>query len=180
MNCYTESMDWTLVIGKFSIGILDIIIVVMFLSTSIGCTAVGFSRSAAKIIGWILCYPCAFYLTSLVAQVFNSYSNIGLFFSTMLAFAVSSVIVFAIFNLLGSLLGNVLSGIGLGAVDSILGFVWGVFMTILAAGILIFILSKQTIFDLQPLFDKSYAYQWIQPLLPSTQKVLAGVLDGIL
>lgn len=178
-NCYTEIMDWALQIGNFSIGILDMVICVILLSTTIGCTVAGFSRSAAKSIGWVLCFPCALYLTSLVARFLNQNSNIGLFFSTMLAFALSSVVVFAVFNLLGSALGHLLSGVGLGAVDGILGFVWGFVVSAIVSGVIVYFLSQTTFINFQPLLDKSFIYELINPLFPSAKEIVMGALDGI-
>lgn len=172
-------MDWALQIGNFSIGILDMIICFILLSSTIGCTIAGFSRSAAKSIGWILCFPCALYITSLIAGYLTQNSNIGLFFSTMLAFAISSVLVFAVFNLLGSLLGNILSGVGLGAIDGILGFVWGFVVSALFSGVIVYFISSSKLFNFQPLLDKSFVYQMISPLFPSAKDILMGALDGI-
>lgn len=173
-------MDWTLQIGSFELGILDIVVLVIFFSTSIGCTVAGFSRSAAKNIGWFLCYPLSLFFTGILAKYLRDNSNIGTFFSTLLAFAIMSVIVFSIFNILGSLLGNLLSGVGLGAIDSILGFVWGLVVSMIVSGVLIYIIANIAFIDFAPLLDKSYMYSWISPLFPSTKEFVMGVMDEFL
>lgn len=172
-------MDWALRIGSFSIGILDMCVLAIVLIVSIGCTVAGFSRSAAKSLGWILCYPIALYLTSLIARIFNENSNIGIFFSTMFAFAVVSVVIFALCNLLGSFLGNILSGIGLEVVDSVLGFLWGALVSLVVSGILIYMISVQTLFNADGFLGISHAYRLLSPLFPSTKDMLMGVVDAI-
>ena len=173
-------MDWALQIGKnFSIGILDLSVVFVILLTAIACTAAGFSRSAAKSLGWILCYPIALYLTSLLARVFNENSNIGLFLSTMFAFATISVAVFVICNLLGTFLGGIFSATGIEVLDSILGFVWGIAVALFISGLVIYILSTQGIVNVEPLIAKSSAYKLLSPLFPSTKEMIVGVFDAI-
>ncbi len=172
-------MDWALRIGNFNIGILDLVVIAIVLFTSLGCTFAGFSRSAAKSLGWVLCYPIALYLTSILANIIHDNTNIVLFLSTMFAFAVISVVIFALFNILGSFLGRILSGVGLSAIDSLLGFVWGVLVSLFLSFLVIYIISGQPVFNVQPLIDKSFMYDLLSPLFPSTKNMIMGAWNAL-
>ena len=170
-------MDFSIPIGNFTIGLLDFIIIFIMLASALSCTLLGFSRSAAKSLGWILCYPVALYLTSLFAQIFNDISNIGYFLSAMLSFALISVLVFAIFNIIGSFLGNLLSGVGLEALDKVLGFVWGFLVSIIISLFIVWIVSS--IGTLVPLQEKSFLYGLLLPYIPSGKAMILGVLNAV-
>lgn len=172
-------MDWALQIGEFQIGILDIIVLVIFLSSILGCSLAGFSRSAAKTIGWILCFPVALWIAKPISEYINLNTNFGNFVSTLLAFSLCAVVSFALINILGSLVGQLLSAFHLGIIDTVLGGVWGFISALIISGLLIYILSSINAGGIPDMLDISYAYKLIMPHFTPTVESVKGALSAI-
>ena len=52
-------MDWTLAIGSLNFGIFDLVTIVIVLISGIAGIALGFSRSALKMLSYVLSFPLA-------------------------------------------------------------------------------------------------------------------------
>ena len=50
-------MDWTLAIGSLNFGIFDLVTIVLVLISGIAGIALGFSRSALKMLSYVLSFP---------------------------------------------------------------------------------------------------------------------------
>lgn len=173
-------MDWTFTIGSLRFGILDIVSLALILLGAIGGCAAGFSRAVAKRLGGLFCFPTALLFTSTLAVFLTDKTGLNQFFSSMVAFSVLSIVIFALFNLLGSLLGNALSAVGLGALDSILGFVAGFAFMALVVSCIVALMNYQPFIDITPLKDNSIFYtRFLEPLFPSAVDIVKGALNGI-
>lgn len=173
-------MDWTFAIGSLRFGILDIVSLALILLGAIGGCAAGFSRAVAKRLGWLFCFPTALLFTSTLAVFLTDVTGLNEFFSSMLSFALLSIIVFALFNLLGSLLGNVLSAVGLGVLDAILGFIAGFAFMALIVSCLVALMNYQPFIDITPLKENSIFYtRFLEPIFPSTLDLVKGAINGI-
>lgn len=174
-------MDWTFSIGSLTFGLLDVISISLVLLGGITGCAAGFTRVAAKNLGGILCFPLALLFTKSLASFFVSVTGINNeFITAMVSFAILSVIIYVVFNLLGGLLGDSLSVLGLGVVDSILGFVWGLVTMAFFVSLLMAVVSYQTFIDFSPLKENSILYiRIIEPLFPSVVEIVSGALSDI-
>ena len=52
-------MDWTLAVGSINFGIFDIVTIALVLISGIAGVAVGFSRSALKMLSYVVAFPLA-------------------------------------------------------------------------------------------------------------------------
>lgn len=173
-------MDWTFTVGSLTFGLLDVISISLVLLGGITGCAAGFSRVAAKNLGGVLCFPLALFFTESLSELLSSFVSLPPFLSAMLSFAVLSVVIYILINLLGGLLGDSLSVMGLGVVDSILGFVWGLVVMAFIVSLLMALVSYQTFIDFSPLKDNSILYaRFIEPLFPSVVEVVSGALGDI-
>ena len=51
-------MDWTLAVGSINFGIFDIVTIALVLISGIAGVAVGFSRSALKMLSYVVAFIC--------------------------------------------------------------------------------------------------------------------------
>lgn len=167
--------------GTITVGLLDVISIILVLLGGITGCAAGFTRVAAKNIGGILCFPLALLFTKSLSDFFRSVSGLNNeFITAMASFALLSVVIYIVINMLGGLLGDSLSVLGLGVVDSILGFVWGLATMAFFVSLLMAVVSYQTFIDFTPLKENSVLYRrLIEPLFPSVVEVVTGALDEI-
>ena len=173
-------MDWTFSLGSLTFGLLDVISISLVLLGAITGCAAGFSRVVAKNFGAVLCFPIALLFTNQLSLFILDLLGLSRFLSSMLSFALLSVLIYAIINLIGGLLGDSLSVLGLGVVDSILGFAWGLVVMAFFVSLLMALLSFQTFIDFTPLKDNSILYhRFIEPLFPSALEIVKGALSEI-
>lgn len=152
-------MDWTLNIGVLQLGIYDFIAIGLLLISSISCAFVGFSRSASKSFGIVLSIPLALLFTSTLSVVIVKNTSISIFFATLLSFVGLSLVIYILFYFVGSLLENTLEALHLSALNSFLGFVWGLALSAIVISILSALITYQPFIDFTPLFDHSVLYK---------------------
>ena len=174
-------MDWNFTIGSLSFGILDIAVVVIVLIGAISGCITGFSRSATRLIGFVLAIPISLLFTKTVAGAIADASGISYFISALIAFVAVSLAVYVILCIFGSQLANVLSASSaLHALDSILGFIWGLAGSAVSLSLIIMIMNFQPFIDISGLTANSLVVRdIIEPLFPSVLDIISGVSNGV-
>lgn len=151
-------MDWTLAVGSLSFGIFDFIVFGAILIGGVTGAALGFSRSACKTMGIILCFPCAMLFVEPFSAFLLSKINMPTILAALASFIVLSAFIYILFRILGNLIGNTFETLGLGAVDTVLGFLWGVIIAVSVVFLLLQIISLQHFIDFMPLKENSVIY----------------------
>ena len=173
-------MDWTFSIGSLTLGLFDFIALGIMLIGAISCAAVGFSQSAAKSFGFILSFPIALLFTNQLAELLASRSSISIFTATLISFAGLSVLVFILFFFIGRLLNTALEAVHLSALDSALGFVWGIITTAIAISIIAMLIRYQPFIDVDPLLKNSILFRKVfSDLYPDAIGVIQGAMNAI-
>lgn len=152
-------MDWTLTLGSLSLGLYDLIALLLLLISSILCAFIGFSRSASKSFGIILAIPIALLFTSSLASLIASKSNMSIFFATLVAFVSLSVIVYILIYYIGVLLERSLEALHLSVLNSLLGFIWGALVSAVVISVISALITYQPFIDFTPLFENSILYK---------------------
>lgn len=163
-------------IGNFTY--LDIAIFVILCIGGIGGVFAGFISSFAKTAGYVVGFLAALMFTQPLMGVYMDSLNLGPFLSSLLAFVTLFVIGFVLMLVLGSILSRLITlSSGLEAVDRLLGFFWGVFVTLVVVGVVCYFLRMQTLVNVDNLFSGSrFITRLIQPLLPHAEELVKGAL----
>ena len=174
-------MDWSFTIGSLTFGVLDIAVVVIVLIGAISGCITGFSRSAARLIGFVLAIPVSLLFTKTAAEALAAASGFSYMICSLIAFVGVALLVYIILCIFGSQLANVLSASSaLHALDSILGFIWGLVGSAVTLSIILMILNYQPFIDFSGLTESSLVISdIIEPLFPSVLDIISGVSDGI-
>ena len=174
-------MDWSFTIGSLTFGVLDIAVVVIVLIGAISGCITGFSRSAARLIGFVLAIPVSLLFTKTAAEALAAASGFSYMICSLIAFVGVALLVYIILCIFGSQLANVLSASSaLHALDSILGFIWGLVGSAVTLSIILMILNYQPFIDFSGLTESSLVISdIIEPLFPSVLGIISGVSDGI-
>ncbi len=174
-------MDWSFTIGSLSFGILDIVVVAIVLIGAVSGCITGFSRSAARLIGFVLAIPVSLLFTRTGAEALSEASGISYFFSALIVFVGVSLLSYVILCIFGSQLANVLSASStLHALDSILGFIWGLVGSSVTLSLILMIMNYQPFLDITALTGNSLVVQRIiEPLFPSVLSMISGAANGI-
>ena len=174
-------MDWSFTIGSLTFGVLDIAVVVIVLIGAISGCITGFSRSAARLIGFVLAIPVSLLFTKNAAEALAAESGFSYMICSLIAFVGVALLVYIILCIFGSQLANVLSASSaLHALDSILGFIWGLVGSAVTLSIILMILNYQPFIDFSGLTESSLVISdIIEPLFPSVLDIISGVSDGI-
>ncbi len=173
-------MGWTLSIGSLTFGLFDFIALGIMLIGAVSCAVAGFSKSAAKSFGLILSFPIALLFSNALAKPIASSSGMSMVISTLIAFTSLSMIIYVLFNFLGNLLETTLDALHLSAVDSLLGFFWGILTTAIGISIAAALIRYQPFIDVTPLLRNSILFRKVfSDLYPDTIGVIQGAVNAI-
>ena len=174
-------MDWTFTIGTLTFGILDIITVVIVLVGAISGCITGFSVSATRLVGLLLAIPVSLLFTEDLADFVTSRTDLPLFWATLIVFVALSLVVYLLICILGSQLSVILGASShLRALDSILGFIWGLLASSITLSIILAVLNYQTFIDISALTSGSLIInEMIRPLFPTLTETFMEVIDGV-
>ena len=174
-------MDWTFTIGTLTFGILDIITVVIVLVGAISGCITGFSVSATRLVGLLLAIPVSLLFTEDLADFVTSRTELPLFWATLIVFVALSLVVYLLICILGSQLSVILGASShLRALDSILGFIWGLLASSITLSIILAVLNYQTFIDISALTSGSLIInEMIRPLFPTLTETFMEVIDGV-
>ena len=174
-------MDWTFSIGTLSFGILDIITLVIVLIGAISGCITGFSVSATRLVGFLAAMPIALLFTKDLASFIAERTDLPIFWSTLIVFVALSLVVYLLICIFGTQLANILGASShLRALDSILGFAWGLIASAVTISVILAVLNFQSFVDISALTDKSIIInEIIKPLFPTLKDSFMGAFDGV-
>lgn len=173
-------MDWTFSIGSLSFGIFDIILLSLTLISGISGFAIGLSRFAFRICGWILTFPVALLFVEPLMGVLSRKITLPPLVLALITYVLLCIVIFLIFKLVGNLLGTALETVHLGWIDSLLGFLTAAVIAVFVVFLLLELCSLQSFVDFLPLKENSFFYVNVYlPLFPSALRAFKGALLGI-
>ncbi|NCD04957.1 MAG: CvpA family protein [Spirochaetia bacterium] len=169
-------MDFTVSIGSSVLNIIDIIIIAIVLIAGIAGAFEGFAKSfaskAAVLVGLIV----GLMFSDLASEQLLSRFELPLIINSLLSYMLCFFIGYIITLILGNLLSEVFEGVGLGAINSLLGFVWAVVFVLALSAVALMLLSYQKLFDLNDLINQSYLYKNLfEPIIPVAEDFIKNV-----
>lgn len=174
-------MGWTFAVGSVSFGILDIVSFALFIIVGIVSSYKGISTVASRVLAWTLCFPFALLFTLFLSKFLQPRMNINLLLSSLISFTLLSMIIFLFFVIIGSLLRKALIVTHLSFIDSVLGFIFGILLTVVFITLLVAILSLNLPFiSFKELLNSSYLYKNVYfRLFPSFKEIAKEALSAI-
>ncbi|MCI7607030.1 MAG: CvpA family protein [Spirochaetales bacterium] len=173
-------MDWTLAVGSFNFGIFDLVTVGLVLISGIAGIAVGFSRSALKMLSYVLCFPLALLFVDPLSTLIRQYVSMRQIWASLVSYIVLCLFIFLLIKALGNLLGLAFDTLSLGWLDSTLGFFFCGFMAFMFIFILLELASLQKFVDFTPLKENSIIYtKFFCRIFPTVDRALKGALVAI-
>lgn len=169
-------MNFTLELGSYVLNIIDIVILGIALIAGIAGAFEGFAKNfsskAALLVGLI----AGMMFTELVSDTIFSEFNLSPILTSLFSYMICFIIGYILMLIIGNLLSVGLEGAGLGAVDSLLGFIWAIAFTILIFTLIIMLLEYQNLFDFTPYINKSLLNEKLfSNLIPRITGFLANV-----
>ena len=164
-------MDSVIQIGSLSLSPVDIVIFVICMISAVFCCIRGFVMELSKWMGIFIGLLSAIMFTPLAKGTAATLlpNALPAFAVTLVTFLVLWLAGFLVVLLLGLMLRRIVETFNLGALDNILGFGWGVVVSLMAVCVVVYLLTLQNLFDLSPYFSSSVIISRIvQPLLPAT------------
>ena len=167
---YHAIMDWTLTIGSVTFGTLDIITMVIVLIGAVSGCITGFARQVANLAGFVISIPAALLFTKPIARTLAGNTGLSPLLATLITFVALCLLVFIIIGIFGSSASSHLR-----AIDSILGFIWGLLASSITLSIILAILNFQSFIDISAYTDSSVIIrEIIAPLFPSLVNAVKG------
>lgn len=153
-------MSWTMTIGALEFGILDIVMLIVLIASSVGCCLKGFISEFSHWGGIMAAYFTGIMFTRPLADKYSEIvPKFPLVAYSLAAFVTLAIIAYLLIHILGSLLDRMADAFYLGYIDNILGFIWGLAIAAFIIGFIIWILKFQNVIDFTPLFEKSWLYK---------------------
>lgn len=168
-------MEWSMAIGNVVINALDVIILVLVLIGGIGGALEGFASSFASKAGYVVALCVGLMFTKSVAPLLASTFSLSPFAAALIAYILLFYFGFLLTQAFGNWLTKVLNGIGLGPVNTVLGFIWGCLLALVVICVLLLLLKSQQLFDISGFTDKSYFVQkFLIKYLPVVQQGISN------
>ena len=169
-------MDFTINLGSAVLNIVDIIILGIALVAGIAGGFEGFAKSfaskAAVLIGLIAGLMFSEMASDLVFSRLQLPLILNSLFSYMLCFIIGYIITLA----LGNMLSTAFDGIGLGPINSLLGFIWAVLFTLAICALILMLLTYQHLFDLSSYINNSFMFEKVfSPIIPIAEDFISNV-----
>lgn len=164
-------MDWTFAIGNVSFGILDIVVMAICLLSAVYCCIRGFIEEFCHHAGNIIGIVCGLMFTATLTERLWPVMPEGFprWATALISFVILTLVGYLIIRLLGTVLETIVETLNLGAINNILGFVWGLVAGLIVCVLIVYVLKSQTIFDLSTLLNSSVLSEGIiEPLMPAT------------
>lgn len=152
-------------------NIIDIFFIIIILIFAIIAAAKGFVKEIFNKASWFggIILGCLFakklqpYLISVVKNDF---------FALLLSFLLIFAVVFLIIQIIKTIIGRAFEGDIMKGLDKSLGFFLGIVEGLAIVMLIIIIANSQTLFSVEPIFKDSFFYNFIKPLIPTTQVVI--------
>lgn len=165
-------------IGSLTVSVIDIVIFAVCMISAVFCCIRGFVMELSKWVGIVVGVLVAIMFTGALSPTAASLlpETWPPLAATAIAFVVLFLAGFLIIVLLGSMLRKIIETFRLGALDHILGFIWGLVFCLLVVSVIVYLLGMQIIFDMDPVFGSSVIItRMIMPFLPETMEVIGNV-----
>lgn len=164
-------MDTVINIGSIGISVVDIVIFVICMISAVFCCIRGFVMEMSKWMGMFIGLLVAIMFTPVASDTMASLlpSSLPHWVVAFLTFLAMWLIGFLVVLLVGMMLRHIVRTFNLSVFDNILGFVWGVVVSLMAVAVVVYLLSLQSLIDFTPYFSSSVIISRIvQPMLPAT------------
>lgn len=169
-------MDFTLVIGSTVLNIVDIIIIAIAFIGGIAGAFEGFAKSFASKAALLIGLIAGLMFSELVSQQLLSRFNMPILVDALLSYMICFFIGYIITLIIGNMLSTVLEGIGLGAINSLLGFIWAIVFTLTICAVILMLLTYQHLFDISDLINDSYLFSKVfSPIIPIAEDFITNV-----
>ena len=173
-------MDWTLAVGSLNFGIFDLVTVAIVLISGIAGIALCFSRSALKMLSYVLSFPLALLFVEPLSAFIRQYIEMKQIWASLLSYVILCLFIFLLIKGLGNLLGMAFDTLSLGWLDSTLGFFFCGFIAFMLVFILLELASLQHFVDLMPLKENSIIYtKFFCRVFPTIDRALKGAIVAI-
>ncbi|WP_320130769.1 CvpA family protein [uncultured Sphaerochaeta sp.] len=162
-------MDWGITIGSVYFNSIDVIVFAFAIIGGIGGALNGFADSFSHRAGYLAGFLVGLMFTRILADLLVESFNLPIFVATLISFILLFLVGYEVLRFIGNLVETALTGIGLTPLNSLLGFVWGVFEMLVLMSFILYILQLQKAFDLSQILDKSqFVLRFVRPLVPAT------------
>ena len=173
-------MDWTLAIGSLNFGIFDLVTIVLVLISGIAGIALGFSRSALKMLSYVLSFPLALLFVEPLSEFIRKNIVMKQIWASLLSYVILCLFIFLLIKGLGNLLGTAFETLSLGWLDSTLGFFFCGFIAFMFVFVRLELASLQKFVDLTPLKENSIIYtEFFCRVFPTIDRALKGAIVAI-
>ena len=151
-------MDWGITLGSTYFNSLDIIIFCLSIIGGVSGAFEGFAKSFTSKAGLIVGFIVGVMFTKPVSEVVLGRFAMNPFVAALVAFIVTFLAGYWILIWLGSVLAGLLNKLGIGAIDALLGFAFGLLITFFVCGGILYVFSFQHFLDLSSIVGQSYLY----------------------
>jgi membrane protein required for colicin V production len=169
--------EWSFSIGAASFNLVDIIIVVILLVTTIMATVRGFALTFSKRLSFFVGLGLALLFASRLATVLIDTFEIPLLWATLIAFVAIFIVVYLVIMLFGRLLSKALEAIHLSFLDKILGAALGVVEAFVIVATIVYLIGLQNVINVDPYLSGSFfVTKVVAPLTPIGMGWVKGLL----
>jgi membrane protein required for colicin V production len=153
--------------------VIDIIFAVLILIIIVRCALKGFVEEVLSMAALVLGIGTAFFFHKKgAAFLVERYIPDMKILPEVLAFVAIFLIVFLAVKFLEFILKDIVARIHLSGADRFLGAVFGFIEGIVLVSLVIFVLTIQPLFDIQPVLEKSYFAQALTPFIGTARDAI--------
>jgi len=153
-----------------SVGILDIIFIVITLVAVIRCVYRGFIAEVLSVAALLFGIAGAVLLARPVSRLIMEYTKIENA-AMVIAFLGVFIIIYIVVKISEGLIHRLFEALHLEKLDRALGFFLGLIEGVLVCAVIVFILSAQPFFDVGDLLSESRAAGFLLPILPGNIRI---------
>lgn len=169
--------EWSFSIGALSFNLVDIIIVVILLVTTITAAVRGFALTFSKRLSFFVGLGVALVFAKLPAGLLAKTFEIPPLWATLIAFVLLFIVGYLLVMLFGRLLSKALQAVRLNFLDHILGAVLGVFEAFIIVAVIVYLIGLQNVFDVEPFLSRSlFVTRVVAPLTPIGVSWIKGLI----
>ena len=167
-------MDWSLAIGNIVINGLDVVVFIFIIAGAVGGALEGFASAFSSKAGYIVALAVGLMFTKLIAPLLQSRFGLSPFASSIISYVALFYVGFLLTQAFGSWLTKILEGVGLGPVNTVLGFIWGIAVMVFILIIILLLLENQELIPIHQLTDNSYfVTHMMSSIMPQVQQELS-------
>lgn len=169
-------MDFTLVLGSVVFNIIDIIMIAVALIAGVAGAFEGFAKSFASKAAILVGLVAGLMFSELAGVYIFARFGLPVMITSLLSYIVCFMAGYILTLILGSMLSNIFDGVGLGSINSLLGFIWAVIFAFAVCAVILMLLSYQHLFDVNSLLNNSYIFNNVfAPVIPIAKDFIQNV-----